>query len=69
MLTLTNPWYILIMFAIVAFVIYYAKNLYLKKEDKPSLLEKLRNPGIHPTIRKPPKPADLEGEDQNNNKI
>jgi hypothetical protein len=50
-------------------VIYYAQNLYLKKEDKPSLMEKLRNSGIHPTIRKPPKSSDLKGKDQNNNKI
>jgi len=53
------------MFAIVAFVIYYAKNLLLRKEDEPTLLEKLRNSGIHPTIRKPPKSSDLKGEDKN----
>ena len=67
MLTLTNPWYILIMFAIVALVIYYAKNLLLRKKDDPTLLEKLRNSGIHPTIRKPPKSSDLKGEDKNQN--
>ena len=73
MLTLTNPWYILIMFAIVAFVIYFAKNLLLSKENDPTLLEKLRSSGINPTIRKPPKPSDLKGDDsskdnnQNNN--
>ncbi len=67
MLTLTNPWYIMIMFAIVAFVIYFAKNLYLKKEDGPTLFEKLRNFGIHPTMRKPPKSSDLEGDDTSNN--
>ena len=69
MLTLTNPWYILIMFAIVAFVIYFAKNLLLKKEDDPTLFEKLRNSGIHPTIRKPPKPSDLKEENKNQNNI
>jgi len=67
MLTLTNPWYILIMFAIVAFVIYYAKNLLLRKKDDPTLLEKLRNSGIHPTIRKSPKSSDLKRDDKNNN--
>ena len=72
MLTLTNPWYILIMFAIVAFVIYYAKNLLLRKEET-TLIEKLRAAGIFPTIRKPPKPSDLKEDDvskdnnQNNN--
>ncbi|MCD4678588.1 MAG: hypothetical protein K8S18_21755 [Desulfobacula sp.] len=66
MLTLTNPWYILIMFAIVAFVIYYAKNILLRKKNDPTLLEKLRNFGIHPTIRKPPKPSGLKGGDTNN---
>jgi hypothetical protein len=61
MLTLTNPWYILIMFAIVAFVIYFAKNLLLRKEDGHTLLEKLRTSGINPTIRTPPKQSDLKG--------
>jgi hypothetical protein len=71
MLTITNPWYILIMFAIVAFVIYFAKNILLRKEDDPTLLEKLRNSGINPTIRTPPKPSDLKGgdtDDSNQNK-
>lgn len=67
MLTLTNPWYILIMFAIVAFVIYFAKNILLRKEDDPTLLEKLRNSEINPTIRTPPKPSDLKGDDPENN--
>ena len=67
MLSLTNPWYILIMFAIVAFVIYFAKNLLLRKKDDSTLLEKLRNSGIHPTIRTPPKPSDLKGDDTSNN--
>jgi len=55
------------MFAIVAFVIYFTKNLLLRKEDDPTLLEKLRNSGIHPTIRKPPKSSDLKGDDKNRN--
>ena len=68
MLTLTNPWYIFIMFVIVAVVIYFAKNLLLRKEDGPTLFEKLRNSGIHPTIRKPINPDNLKGDDTSNNK-
>jgi hypothetical protein len=56
------------MLVIIAFVIYFAKNIYLKKEDDPTLLEKLRDSGIHPTIRKPPKTSDLEGDNNNQNK-
>ena len=67
MLTLTNPWYILIMFAIVALVIYFAKNLLLRKKDDPTFFEKLRASGIHPTLRKPINPDDLKGGDTSNN--
>ena len=47
------------------------KNILLRKEDDPTLLEKLRNSGINPTIRTPPKPSDLKGgdtDDSNQNK-
>ncbi len=61
MLTLTNPWWILVMFAIVAIVIYFAKNLYLRNKNDHTLNEKLKNAGIHPTIRKPFNPSDKKG--------
>ncbi len=63
---LTNPWFIIFTAINIIATIYLAIKFYFKNKDKPTLYEKLRNAEIHPTIRKPPKPSDLQ-EDSNNN--
>ena len=65
---LTNPWFILFTVLNIVAMIYLAIKFYYKTKNEPTLLEKLRASGIHPTLRKPP---DIKREDtsntQNNN--
>ena len=60
---LTNPWFIIFTVLNIVAMIYLAIKFYYKTKDEPTLLEKLRASGIHPTLRNPP---DLKGEDNNN---
>ncbi len=61
---LTNPWFIIFTAINIVATIYLAIKFYYRyKKDEPTPYEKLRNAGIHPTIRKSPKPSDLKGDD------
>jgi len=48
-------------------MICYAIKIYYKIKNEPSLYERLRNAGIHPTIRMPPKHSDQKEEEPNSN--
>ena len=64
----TNPWFIIFTAINIIATIYLAIKFYYRyKKDEPSLYEKLRNAGIHPTLRKPIKENDLKGGNTNNN--
>jgi hypothetical protein len=60
----TNPWFILFTLINIIATIYLAIKFRYKSKNEPTLLEKLRASGIHPTLRNPP---DLKGEDSSNN--
>lgn len=61
-----NPWFLaFIVFSILGMIYRVAKYHY-KSKNKRSYLEKLRDAGIFPTIRLPPKRGDLKGGDSNN---
>jgi len=70
---LTNPWFIAITIINILALIYLAIKFHYNPKNKPLLFERLRDAGIHPTIRTPQKPSDLKGGDtssdcnQNNN--
>ena len=64
---LTNPWFILFTAINIIALIYLAIKYRCKYKNKPTLYEKLRNAGIHPTIRKPPKSSDLQEDNTSNN--
>ena len=64
---LTNPWFIIFTSINIVALIYLAIKFYYKNKDEPTLYEKLRDAGIHPTIRKPPKQSDLQEDDISNN--
>jgi len=64
---LTNPWFIAITVINILVLIYLAKRFHYKPKNEPTLFERLRAAGIHPTIRTPPKPSDLKGGDPENN--
>ena len=65
---LTNPWFIIFTAINILVTIYLAIKFYYRyKKDEPTLYEKLRNSGIHPTIRKPTKPSDLQEDGNSNN--
>jgi hypothetical protein len=61
---LTNPWFIVFTVLNIIALIYLAIKFYYKTKNEPTLYEKLRASGIHPTLRNPP---DLKGEDTSNN--
>ena len=52
--------------AIIVLIVIEVFLFFYRRYKKP-IFEKLRNFGIHPTIRKPPKPSDLKEDDTNNN--
>ena len=68
---LTNPWFIAITIINILALIYLAIKFHYNPKNKPLLFERLRDAGIHPTIRKPQKPSDLKESEpdcnQNNN--
>ena len=61
---LTNPWFILFTVLNIVAMIYLAIKFYYKTKDEPTLLDRLRSAGIHPTLRKP---SDLKGDTNSNN--
>jgi len=65
---LSNPWFIIFTIINIIATIYLAIKFYYRyNKDEPTLYEKLRNAGIHPTIRKPPKPSNLQEDNTSNN--
>ena len=65
---LSNPWFIIFTVINIIATIYLAIKFYYRyKKDEPTLYEKLRNAGIHPTIRKPPKQSNLQEDGTTNN--
>jgi hypothetical protein len=63
----TNPWFIVFTGINILATIYLAIKFYYRTKDDPTLFEKLRASGICPTLRTPPKPSDLKGDNTNNN--
>jgi hypothetical protein len=63
----TNPWFILFTLINIIATFYLAIKFYYRTKDEPTLFEKLRDSGICPTLRTPPKPSDLKGGDTSNN--
>ncbi|MBA3010041.1 MAG: hypothetical protein FP812_07370 [Desulfobacula sp.] len=63
---LTNPWFIVFTGINIAALIYLAIKFRYKSKKEPLLFEKLRDAGIFPTLRIPPKSSDLEGGDPEN---
>jgi hypothetical protein len=64
---LSNPWFIIFTAINIIATIYLAIKFYYRyKKDEPTLYEKLRNAGIHPTVRKPMKENELKGGDTSN---
>ena len=64
---LTNPWFIVFNAVNIIGLIYLVIKYRCKYKHKPTLYKKLRNVGIHPTLRKPIKENDLKGGNTNNN--
>jgi len=62
-----KPMVITITAIIVIAIIYFVVKFYYKIKNEPSLYERLRKAGIHPTIRKPPKYSDLKGKEPKSN--
>lgn len=60
-----NPWFILFTGINILALIIVGIRLHFKNRYKPSLFERLRDSGIHPTIRKSVDPSDLKGGDNN----
>lgn len=63
---ITNPWFILFTVLNILFMIYFGIKLYHKPEKPFSLLKKLHEQGIFPTLRKPFKPPQEEEPEENN---
>lgn len=63
---LINPWFLAITVMNILALIYLAIKFRYKTKKEPLLFERLRDAGIHHTIRKPPKPSDLKGGDPEN---
>ena len=61
---LTNPWFILFNILNIIALIYLAIKFHYKAKNEPTLLDRFRSAGIHPTLRKPP---DLKGDTTSNN--
>jgi hypothetical protein len=63
----TNPWFIVFTLINIIATVYLAIKFYYRTKDEPTLFERLRNSGICPTLRKPPRSSDLKGGDTSNN--
>jgi hypothetical protein len=64
---LSNPWFIIITAINIIATIYLAIKFYYRNKEEPTLYEKLRNAGIHTTIRKHTKPSDSKKTEIHNN--
>jgi len=64
----TNPWFIVFTgLNIVAMVFLAIKFYYKNKKEEPLLFDRLKDADVHITIRTPPKPSDLKGDDTKEN--
>jgi hypothetical protein len=62
---LSNPWFIVCTAINILATIYLAIKFYYRTKEEPTLFEKLRDLGILPTFRKPPKKNISKNEDTN----
>jgi hypothetical protein len=63
----SNPWVFLFIVIVIAALIFLAAKVHFKLDTRWMILSNLWSAGIYPTIRRPPKPEDLQGGDTDNN--